>query len=443
MNEMPAQPASKSPLNPLIAHAFAAPKLLNVERAYEIMDKYGLSGIVASIPHNIYYLSSHSGIMQWMGRHFSSYAFFPRDENAAPALIAQGTMLYHFDYRPTWIENIKAISGPALSADGQPLIGSEGEPLARPEPGIWPVRAGAEMSRGDKIQLALFDKFRGKTVVSALQGLKQALSEAGVADKAIGFDDPRVGAWLQDIGLSSLQPIDACNIFKEIRLVKTPREIELLRAAAQTGEAALLHAISQITPGQPLADIEHNFSVEWAKRGGTAKWLIANVNGVNSGTIETGDWMKLDSVGTLAGYHGDIGRTVVLGPPPEELARRIEADTKISRIVYDSIRPGMRYIEAFKMFGELMKDEGFNIAFAGPHDVGLEHTDHPIETGGKNVPASIPYTELVFHEGTVFTLDMPHNEIGWGTVHVEDMLVVRKTGCELLSSGDTSLKQVG
>ncbi|CAN0565260.1 unnamed protein product, partial [Laminaria digitata] len=160
----------------IIAHAFEAEKLINVERAYEIMDKYGLSGIVASLPHNIYYVSSHSGIMQWMGRHFSTFAYFPRDPNAAPALIAHGTMLYHFDYRPTWIENIKAISGPQMDASGAPMFGDGGQPLATARPGIWKVRENAEMSRGDKIQLAFFDHYTDRTVVRALQGLREAIA---------------------------------------------------------------------------------------------------------------------------------------------------------------------------------------------------------------------------------------------------------------------------
>ena len=74
--------------------------------------------------------------------------------------------------------------------------------------------------------------------------------------------------------------------------------------------------------------------------------------------------------------------------------------------------------------------------------MGLEHTDHPFETGSDSTLANIPYSELRFHENTVFTLDMPHNEIGWGTTHVEDMMVVKNDGCIPLSSGDTSLRIV-
>lgn len=436
-----ADPRSQS-TDSIIKHAFQAPKLINVERAYETMDKYNLSGIVASVPHNIYYISSHSGIMQWMGRHFSTFAFFPRDENAEAALIVNGSMLYHFDYRPTWIENIKAVSGPQHDEAGQVITRSDGDPLAVKKIGIWPTREGAEMKRGDIIQRQFFDRYEDKTVPSALHGLKDALIEGNASNGRVGFDDPRVGHWLADIGLSDMATVDACNIFKEIRLAKTENELILLRGAAERNERALDYAISQIEPGQDLVDIEYNHARKWAELGGSAKWLIANVNGVNSGKAEVGDWMKLDSVGSYRGYTGDVGRTVVLGDPPDELARRIEANTKVSKQLYQYIRPGMLFMDIFKMFGEMMKDEGIDFAVAGPHDVGLEHTDHPLDLSPAKVPGSLPYTELRFLENTVFTLDMPHNEIGWGTTHVEDMMVVKNDGCKLLSSGDTSLRIV-
>jgi hypothetical protein len=40
----------------------------------------------------------------------------------------------------------------------------------------------------------------------------------------------------------------------------------------------------------------------------------------------------------------------------------------------------------------------------------------------------------------VFTLDMPYHEFGWGTTHVEDMVIVRADGCEPISSLDTALR---
>lgn len=423
-----------------IDHIRSATPLINQERARGIMDKYGLDGLVASVPHNIYYLSSHLGIMQWMGRHFSTFAFYPRREDAPAALIVPSAMLYHLDYRPTWVPSIKVYTRPRTDAEGMILRAPSGDPLPVDEPRFWPVRESAEYQPGDRVQLALFDEFRGQTSANALYALKEAILEGGAGSGRIGYDDPRVGPWLAELGLRRANTVDASNIFKEIRLVKTEPEIALLREAARRNEIALDWAIERITPGLPLKEIEANHALKWGELGGRGKWLIANVNGLNSGRVQPGDFMKLDSVGVYQGYHGDVGRTVSVGDPSDELARRIDSTTRVSRQVYAAIKPGMKFREASMMFSDLMRQEGFEIGLGGPHNVGLEHTDQPIDVGVDSLQGSLGFSDLTFENGTVFTLDMPHNEIGWGTTHVEDMILIRDSGFEALSTMDTSLK---
>jgi len=423
----------------LIEHTKAAKVLLNKDRAYQIMDKYGLDGLVAATPLNIYYLSSHSGIMQWMGRHFSTYAFFPRSENAEAALVVPAAMLYHLDYRPTWVPSVQVYTMPKHTEKGvEVAMNAVGDPEAVSKVSFWPVREGAVYNDRDKLLMAIFAEYNGKTNASALYALKKAITEGSAAKGRLGFDDPRVLPWLNDAGLTDLTGLDAMNIFKEIRMVKTENEIDLLRMAAQKNETALDYAIGQIKPGLALDDIELAHARKWSELEGHGKWLITNVNGLNSGVVASGDFMKIDCVGVYKGYHGDVGRTVMVGNPSDELMRRIEANTEVSRTIYETIRPGMSFAEAGKMFTELMHDWGVELAFASPHNVGLEHTDQPVNTGGET--SENFDSTLTFEHGTVFTLDMPYNEIGWGTTHVEDMIAVRKDGFEALSSMDTSLR---
>ncbi|MDG2241937.1 MAG: M24 family metallopeptidase [Rhodospirillaceae bacterium] len=422
---------------PSIEHITSAKRLLNVERAYEVMDKYGLDGLVATTPVNIYYLSSHGGIMQWMGRPFSTFAFFPRNEDAPPAIILSAVMLYHLDYRPTWMPSIQAFTMPVRDESGNVQLDGDGRPVANPKTSFWPVGDG-EKSYRDKLQLALFKAYEGKTSATPLAALVKAIQDGGVAKGSIGFDDPRVAPWLRDQGTPDIKDVDAINIFKEIRMVKTENEIDLLREAAQRNEVALNYAIDQIVPGFPLEGIELAHARKWGELGGRGKWMIANIDGLNSGVVSKGDFMKLDSVGVYKGYHGDVGRTVMVGDPPDSLVKRIEADTKCSRMVYEAVKPGMKFSEASKMFYDLMMQEGVPHGFGAPHNVGLEHTDQPWPTGSE--PTGSFDDDFTFEDGTVYTLDMPYSEVGWGTTHVEDMIVVRGDGFEALSSMDTSLK---
>ena len=420
----------------LISHTKSGVRLVNVDRANKIMDRHDLVGMVASTPLNIYYLSSHGGITQWMGRPFTTFAFLPRRSDAPAALIMPNFNLYHLDYRPTWMPCVRAYSTPVRNAEGELQWDERGDLVATQSPSIWPMRDTA-LNKRDLTLLAIFAEYEGQMSANAIFALKRAVAEGVGFRGRLGFDDPRVGKWLNDAGMPDIDAVDATNIFKEIRMVKTEPEISLLRSAAQKNEQALDYAIDQIEPGLPLSEIENAHARKWGELDGRGKWLIANINGLNSGVVEAGDFMKLDSVGVYRGYHGDVGRTVMVGDPSDELVGRIQADTKCSRIVYEAIRPGTPFAEATAMFSELMRQEGF-AAMGAPHCVGLEHTDQPFTT--LDHIQRMVGREFTFELGTVFTLDMPHNEIGWGTTHVEDMMVVREDGCEALSSMNTSLR---
>jgi Xaa-Pro aminopeptidase len=424
----------------LTTHLHAGMPLVNRGRAEAVMDKYHLTALVATTPLNIYYLSSHRGPSQWMGKAFSTYAVLPRHLDAEPTLILPGTTVYHPDYRPTWMPRVEVYTYPATATvqSKDALVDRDDPVRAEPKVAPWAgrVRPG-ELHRADRVLMAIYAQHEGRTHASALLALKSALRHAGVHKDRVGFDDPRPGEWLARDGLPGLIPVDADNIFREVRMVKTRPEIELLREAASRNELALDYAISTIRPGTTLDEIEHAHGRRWATLDGKSRWCITNIRGLASGVVEAGDFMKLDSVGEFRGYLGDVGRTVSCGAPSEELAGRIAANGVALQQTYAEIRPGMSFARSGALFRESMRAQGFD-AVGAPHAVGLEHTDQPWPKGIE--PPGAIDSLLVFEEGTVFTLDAPYHEIGWGTTHVEDMMVVRRNGAEPLSSMDTSLR---
>jgi Xaa-Pro dipeptidase len=229
--------------------------------------------------------------------------------------------------------------------------------------------------------------------------------------------------------------VDAHDIFKEVRMVKSAAEVQLLRETSQRCESALDAAIASLHVGQAIADVELQYRRRIGELGGNTRWLIINQDGLNSGRIERDKVIKIDSVGDYLGYVGDIGRSIVVGNPTDETAGRAEANAKALRVAYQAIRPGMRFDEIPAIVGDVMRQEGYN-GFAGPHNVGIDHTDQP--TSHAN-PAGAR-SPLTFAQGTVFTIDVPYLEIGYGSSHVEDMMVCTPQGAVALSSGDVGLR---
>jgi len=72
------------------------------------------------------------------------------------------------------------------------------------------------------------------------------------------------------------------------------------------------------------------------------------------------------------------------------------------------------------------------------HSLGLEHTDDPKSPGVQ--PQDKPDQTLA--KGMVINVDLPHSEIGWGSVHMEDTVLITDDGCERLASADFSLRVI-
>lgn len=427
--------------------------LLNRERANAIMDLHGLDGLVAAFPENIYYLSDYWGSMFLMSRNYTLYAFLPRDESKPASLVMPGTGVYHLEHVPTWMPNVatfitriapKAIperdfefSTESIEESGggdQPVTvdAVKDAPLTP-----YPTRPGAELAPRDRQLLARYAMHRGGAEVTAARALASAIRATGLEKGRLGFDDPRVLGWLQEVGLDQLRGVDALNIFKQIRMVKSETEIELLKIAGRMSETAINRVIDAMEVGMPLDEIGRIHALALAEMGGRSEWIIANIRGLATGVVEPNELMKLDSVGSWQQYRGDVGRSVYFGTPTDEMLRRFDAVGKALRIAYDAIRPGKTFKEIVDLTLKSVHDAGFpGFVIAGPHSVGLEHTDHPVSVGAE-MPGHHP---LVFEENMVFTLDMPYHEFGWGTTHVEDMMIVRANGCEPITSMDTALR---
>lgn len=427
--------------------------LLNRDRANAIMDLHGLDGMVAAFPENIYYLSDYWGSMFLMSRNYTLYAFLPRDESKPAALIMPGTGVYHLEHAPTWMPNVATfITRIAPKAIPERDFEFSTEELVEEMPGDqivtvdavkdapltpYPTRPGAEMAPRDQQLLNRYALHRGGTEVTACRALAGAIRAAGLEKGRLGFDDPRVLGWLQQVGLDDLRGVDALNIFKQIRMVKSEAEIDLLKIAGRMSETAINRVVDAMQVGMPLDELGRIHALAMAEQGGRSEWIIANIRGLATGVVEPNELIKLDSVGSWQQYRGDVGRSVYFGTPTDEMLRRFDAVSAALRIAYEAIRPGKTFKEIVDLTLRSVHDAGFpGFVIAGPHSVGLEHTDHPVSVGAE-MPGHHP---LVFEENMVFTLDMPYHEFGWGTTHVEDMMIVRANGCEPITSMDTALR---
>ena len=410
--------------------------LLNKPRAYAVMDRHGLDGLIAATRQNVYYLSGFWSHTLMVERTFTTFAVLPRREGAPAALVTGMTENGRLAEEGTWIDNIVGVTGRAsptaanVGASGTEKLDPLSVYLIGDERGLTDRERGwigAARSRTDHLER------------TPALGLKRALMDAGLDKAHVGTDDPRLIDWANAMGLDALTGIDATNVFREIRMVKSADEIALLREAAHRNEHAVETAIAAIKDGASAEDLERTYKVALAEQDGVGLYILFGmVPGLRYGKVVKGEPFLVDALGTYKHYHGDLGRTIVVGEPDAETQKRNRAMQIGWQTACDMMKPGLKGSDIVKKVMEVMRKEGFpSFNHCVAHTVGLEHTDHPIPIGPDGLGAA---PDFIIETDMVLNVDMPYQEYGWGSMHIEDTLRVTKDGFEPLTSLNTDMR---
>ncbi len=412
------------------------PQLLNRPRAIEVMRREGLDGLAALMNHNVYYLSGYFGILMRTNFDQHTAAVLPADEREPRALVTAAFDCRNVINADPPVENVVIYTDEPASPDRATPVRATGAG------GVtyngWGTRPDAALSPRQARWVQETSRLTETTAQSCVHGLIKAIKDAGLEKARIGIDDERLMRWLPELGLTQATLVPAEPAFKEIRMVKTAPEIELLRRAAMINEAALLKARDSLRDGATWEELERIYMVEMAANDARGIYLECGNGGLQSGRVIKHEPVMFDALGVYQGYHGDFGRSAVIGAPGRDVESRLKALEAGWRAAYETIRPGARYSTVAAAVVAAVKKSDFAGSFRPPvvHSLGLQHTDDP--AGRFDPPGKKP--DRIIEADMVLNVDLPHIEIGWGAIHIEDTVRVTKDGCEALTSMDTALR---
>lgn len=138
---------------------------------------------------------------------------------------------------------------------------------------------------------------------------------------------------------SGVQPVESMldprSILHEMRLIKSPDELEIMREAADISREAHQEAASILRPGQPEYEIEARLDYVFRRRGGWGAAYGSIVAGGSRATVlhyvrndqrfEDGDLVLIDAGAELRGYASDVTRTYPVNGHFEGAARDVYA----------------------------------------------------------------------------------------------------------------------
>jgi len=412
--------------------------LVNKARAYDVMEREGLDGIVALNPVNVFYLGNYLGYEVQKLRAIPSFAVMPRDPTLPSFLVVGGADLFFVANGDREYPEVVPYTFPVEIEKYLEKADWSAEPQAAPLGGGAVIEAGLQPR--ERQWQALRQRVASRCASTPEWGLVRALELAGLSRGKVAVDDWRIAEVLRSLGRSGVTCVPGDNTFRKIRLIKSEVELKHMRAVARINQDACMAMLKQVRRGTTKDQIDETFMVEAAKRGAKAMWIATGtIGGLTQGKVVEGEPMMVDAVSQRNFYHGDFGRTVVLGEPSKELQACMQSLRIGSATVLEKARPGMKYSQLRAVVGDAMTKAytgGIPIRFgAGPHSVGLQHTDQPYRDG-------IPFVvgdDLTLEEGMTLTVDLPTSVLGWGAIHCEDLLVVTKTGLEPLATADGPL----
>ena len=234
---------------------------------------------------------------------------------------------------------------------------------------------------------------------------------------------------------SCREVVPADDLIGSLRIRKSEKEIELLRAAARQADRAMERAAEVCVPGmteKELAwEIESFFRKDGAQRV-MFTLIAAGANGArphheSGGTvIEDGMPVIIDIGASLNGYMSDITRVVCAGEPETEFLQVYEVVREANAKGRSVVRPGKAAGEVDRACRDFIAGTGYGENF-------IHRTGHGIGLSVHEPPWIMRGSEFEIDTGMTFSIEPGIYLPGRFGARVEDIVLVTGSGCETLT----------
>ncbi|GAA4881430.1 Xaa-Pro peptidase family protein [Pseudonocardia benzenivorans] len=283
---------------------------------------------------------------------------------------------------------------------------------------------------------------------ASARALAARASWLGVQHLGFESDAVTVDAHLAlDEAAGTTELIRAPGLVADLRAVKDAVEVAALRTACAVAEAALtdLLAADGLAPGRTERAVALDLENRMREHGATApafRTILAA--GAHSAIphhtptdtpLRRGDLVKIDFGALVDGYHSDVTRTFVIGPPAQWQRDVHELVARAQLAGRAALAPGVEVVAVDAASRDVIAaaGQGEHFVHGLGHGVGLEIHEAPAlaATGTGTLAA-----------GMVLTVEPGVYLEGRGGVRIEDTLVVGPDGAESLTRLPRELVEV-
>ena len=220
-----------------------------------------------------------------------------------------------------------------------------------------------------------------------------------------------------------------------LRMRKDSEEYAKLKMNAGIADRAMQAAFSAVKPGMTEKDLAAEIRAHFSSEGASPQFWIVGAGGngafphhsASDRVIEEGDAVVIDIGGRKQGFPSDITRMAVIGLSPEGYGEIHTIVEKAVQAALKAARPGVPARDVDAAARKVITDAGY-----GDHFV--HRTGHGMGIDGHEPPYITATSDTVLEEGMVFSIEPGIYLPGRFGIRLEDIVILRENGPEILSS---------
>jgi len=225
-------------------------------------------------------------------------------------------------------------------------------------------------------------------------------------------------------------------MIETLRMVKDPWEAECIRRAGRLTAEVFGEVLPMVRAGARERDLAAELEYRMKRAGADGAAFETIVAGgprgawpharASSHHLQTGELVIFDLGAILSAYAADMTRTIYLGRPSRQARHLYESVTEAQQEAVQSLRPGLSGNDADAVARQALARRKLDQYFkhSTGHGVGLEVHERPRLGRGEQAP--MPADCVVTVEPGVYVE-------GYGGVRIEDTVLVRENGPEILT----------
>ncbi len=353
-------------------------------RARALMDRHGLDALVVSEKNNYWYFS---GLTSYQLDHIQRPQLYILPKNGKPRLLVYG--------------NDKA------KAKALPWVGEVRTYTDVPFPREMIAESLKEMDLGEaKLGFELGDDQRLGIPVNYLSALTEALPKAQIKD--------------------------GTAVLTEMRIIKSPREIEFMRKACEISVKAYDRCLPQLKPGMTRREVADRLYISMIEEGAHPRhpgFLMLNASTrYDDRRYNKGDRMIADFGACYEGYYGDVTRHAIFGEPTADHKKDHETACDVIQLCFESMQPGTPLAEVSRVANRELVKRGYE-AVDSPKRIG-----HGIGMSRAEPPSLNEVETETYRPGMVLALE-PKVRSEKSQVHLEEDILITEKGPQFFTSG--------